>query len=249
MVYKKSLNSRYCLSPGEKSINISMTAYTWKLSYTSCNPDSLTKELYTLCAVNKCSAQCIARLISNEKNSILFFPKVMLKMMLDTSCLAHTAGRNDDLGTRILINSTRIIAAYSPYKVCEADRIYTLTHKSKSFLVIAAFTVADKYIRGLICKRAVNVNRESIMTFYKSLRLDMAYEIEHFLCPADCKRRNYNTAATIKSLLKNSCKGRSIVRRSIVNTISIGGLHNNIIGSSDTLRITYKRLLCVAYIA
>ena len=164
-----------------------MTADTGELSYPCRDLYGLAEEFDPLGSVHKGSAKGISSLISDEKNGILLFPEVMLEVVLDTSGFAHTAGGYDDLGTGILIDSSRIIAADRSYEVVEAYRIYAAADEGKGFLVVAALTVAYEYIRSLIGEGTVHIYREAIVVLYKSLGFDMANKVEYLLSPADSK--------------------------------------------------------------
>ena len=92
MIYEEFLHSLDGLSPVHKTVDIRMAADTRKLFDMSGNFYSFTEQLYTLCPLDKGTAESISCLIAHEKDRICLDPQVMLEMVLDTSCLAHTAG-------------------------------------------------------------------------------------------------------------------------------------------------------------
>ena len=109
VVDKHLFSAFYMAYPCVEPVNISVTAYACKHEYLCLYAYFLTEQLDCLCAFYKASAECIERLIAHEKNGVFGLPEVVLEVVLDASCFAHSAGGNDYLRDAVKVYCTGFI--------------------------------------------------------------------------------------------------------------------------------------------
>ena len=112
-MYYKYLYRRLFLKapyPVEKPFLVGMAADTRNLDDLRFYLNGLSKQLNTIRSLQKRPAQCPHRLIANKDNSTLFSPKIVFKMMPDSSCLTHSGSRNDHFRLLVKIDGLAVVA-------------------------------------------------------------------------------------------------------------------------------------------
>ena len=170
-------------------------------------------------------------------------------MVLDTSRLAHTARRNDDLRAHVLVYRAGVVARQRADKPFKRDWIYAAAHEGESLFVVAALAVVDENVGRLVGEGAVDVHGEVVVSRDEPVVLYLAQEVEHLLRSADRKRRNNNASAAVKGGLEHLGQRGDVVGGAVVDAVAVGGLHNDVVGGVDVLRIADERLVNIADIA
>ena len=169
--------------------------------------------------------------------------------MFYSACLAHTACGNYYLRCVDKVYGSWLVTCDSNIKSAESDRIYALVHIGHCLFIETGIFVLVEYLRCLDSKWRIHIHRKIPMTRHHILRLDMPYNIQQFLSSAHCKWRYNKISSPIKGLLNDLCKTLCIVLRLIMATVTVCGLHYNIICLRYILRISDKRLVKVPYIS
>ena len=100
-----------------------------------------------------------------------------------------------------------------------------------------------------ICQRAVYIDFEIIVSMHASFFLDLTDKIQHFLCTANCKRRNDYTSSTVKGMLDHFGKHCYIIRAFTVASVTVSRFHDYIICIMEINRILDQWLIQVTDIA
>ena len=103
--------------------------------------------------------------------------------------------------------------------------------------------------RCFICQRTVYIDFEVIVSMHASFFLDLTDKIQHFLCTANCKRRNDYTSSTVKGMLDHFGKHCYIIRAFTVASVTVSGFHDYIICIMEIDRIFDQWLIQVTDIA
>ena len=93
-----------CLDPIEKALLVCVTACAVQDGDLGVYGDILAEQPDLLHAVQQCPSQRALGLIARDKNDVLRYPEVVLQVVPDAARVAHTAGRQDDLGARIAVD-------------------------------------------------------------------------------------------------------------------------------------------------
>ena len=125
----------------------------------------------------------------------------MFQMMLDSTCITHTAGRDNHLAVFIIVDGSGVITCDRCTKSRKHQRVDSLLYQCDCFLIKTVILMLIKDRCRFICQRTVNINLKVIMSFDTVFFLDLADKIQHFLCTADCKGRNYDISAPVKGSL------------------------------------------------
>ena len=173
----------------------------------------------------------------------------MFQMMLDSSCVTHTARRNDHLAVLIIVDGSGVIACDGCTESREHQRVDSLLDQCDRFFVKAVILMFIKDRRRLVCQRAVDIDLEVAMSRDAVFFLDLPDKIEHFLCTADCKGRDDNASTSVKRMLDDFRKDCYIVRAFAVASVTIGGFHDNIICIVEVSRVLDQRLMEVSDIS
>ena len=103
--------------------------------------------------------------------------------------------------------------------------------------------------RCFICQRTVYIDFEVIVSMHASFFLDLTDKIQHFLCTANCKRRNDYTSSTVKGMLDHFGKHCHIIRAFTVASVTVSRFHDYIICIMEINRILDQWLIQVTDIA
>ena len=103
--------------------------------------------------------------------------------------------------------------------------------------------------RCFICQRTVYIDFEVIVSMHASFFLDLTDKIQHFLCTANCKRRNDYTSSTVKGMLDHFGKHCYIIRAFTVASVTVSRFHDYIICIMEINRILDQWLIQVTDIA
>ena len=125
----------------------------------------------------------------------------MFQVMLDSSCITHTARRNDHLAVLIIVDGSGVIACDGCTESREHQRVDSLLDQCDRFFIEAVILMFIKDRRRLICQRAVDIDLEVAMSCDTVFFLDLPDKVQHFLCTADRKRRDDNASASVKRML------------------------------------------------
>ena len=100
-----------CLRPVQKPVYICMAADSGHPADFRCYLHSLTKQFHLCGTFQQSPARCSNCLVSYKKYCISRVPQIVFQMMLDTSCIAHTAGGNNHLAVFVKIDGSGIICS------------------------------------------------------------------------------------------------------------------------------------------
>ena len=109
----------------------------------------------------------------------------MFQVMLDSSCITHTARRNDHLAVLIIVDGSGVIACDGCTESREHQRVDSLLDQCDRFFIEAVILMFIKDRRRLICQRAVDIDLEVAMSCDTVFFLDLPDKVQHFLCTAD----------------------------------------------------------------
>ena len=100
-----------------------------------------------------------------------------------------------------------------------------------------------------ICQRAVDIDLKVIVSMHASFSFNLTDKIQHFLCTANCKRRNNYASSTVKGMLDHFGKHCHIIRSVAVTSVTVSRFHDYIICIMEINRILDQWLVQVTDIA
>ena len=100
-----------------------------------------------------------------------------------------------------------------------------------------------------ICQRAVDIDLKVIVSMHASFSFNLTDKIQHFLCTANCKRRNNYASSTVKGMLDHFGKHCHIIRSVAVTSVTVSRFHDYIICIMEINRILDQWLIQVTDIA
>ena len=170
-------------------------------------------------------------------------------MMFDSTGIAHTTCRNNHLAVFIKVDRFGIIAGNGSLESREHQRVDALLHQCHRFFIKAVINMFIKDRRCFICQRAVYIDFEIIVSMHASFFLDLTDKIQHFLCTANCKRRNDYASSTVKGMLDHFGEHCHIIRPVAMTSVTISGFHDYIICIMEIDRIFDQWLIQITDIA
>ena len=206
-----------------------MTADTRHLTDLCAYSNRLTKQFNFGRTFDQGTAKRSDCLIPNKQNRIVRIPQIMFQMMFDSAGIAHTARGNDNLAVFVKVDRFGIIAGNGSPESREHQRVDALLHQCHRFFIKAVINMFIKDRRCFICQRTVYIDFEVIVSMHASFFLDLTDKIQHFLCTANCKRRNDYTSSTVKGMLDHFGKHCHIIRSVAVTSVTVSGFHDYII--------------------
>ena len=238
-MYHKHPSGRFPkgLHPFQQMLLVCVSADSGQILDFCMNLNRFTKQLYLFCSVQQHISKGARYLITYEKNRGIFSPEIMFQMMANPSCLAHTGSRNNYNGLFNKINHFGFITGNSHFKSRKTNGVLPFAHQFQGLLIKTFFHIFMKNAGGLHCQRAVYVHLKILKFRQKALRFDFPQKIQHFLCSAHGKSRNHHIPSSGKCIFAHLCKFFCIIRRILMETVSIGGFHNHIIGLPNILGI------------
>ena len=231
--------------PAIQTILICMTADTGQYTDLCLYFNIFTKQLHMLRTFYNGAAQCSVRLVSNKQNGRFLSPQIMLQMMLDTSGITHTAGRNDNLRFLVKVDHLGFISGNCCLQSRKTNWIDTSIYQIKRIFV-KVFHLLHKNTGSLNCQRTVHVYLKIIVSVDQLIFLDLTDKIQHFLRPAHCKCRNNHITAPVKGLLDHIRQILNIVRSRSMAAVAISGFHHDIVCILNIVRIPDQWLMFIA---
>ena len=212
--------------------------------------DLLTEQLDLGSAVQQAAAQTALCLIAHEDHGALLPPQIMLQMMADTACIAHTAGRNDDLGHLVGVQSTGLLGGFGEPQIIEGQHLDAVLHQLNGLLIQITGQITGENGGGGLCQRTVHIYREVGHRGHQPPLLDLPDEIQQFLGTSHCKGRDDHVAALGKGAVQNPCQILGIFAFALpVFPVAVGAFGDDIIGLAQIGRIPDDGLLDIADIA
>ena len=166
--------------------------------------------------------------------------------MADAACLAHAAGRDDDLGHPVGVDHPGLIAGHTDLQPRELDGVDALGQQRPGILVKAVGVGIFEDAGRLNGKGAVDVDREIAMAGDQTLFFDLPDKIEQLLSTAHRKAGDDHIAAPVKGALQDPAQLPHIVRPGTVAAVAIRRLHKHIVRVPDRCRVLDDGLMLVA---
>ena len=170
--------------------------------------------------------------------------------MLDAAGIAHAGGTDDDLGIVVLQDRLGLLCRDGQPQARESNGVDSLADQRHSLLVIAFIFIFQKDLRCLHRQRTVHIDGEIFVVRHHIVLLDLPQIIEHDLGPSHRKGGDDNISASGKGIPEDL--GEFLDRRRpvpLVQTVAVGGLHDDIIRRIRQRRILEQRLVLIADIA
>ena len=105
------------IHPGQQALAVGMARKARQLTDLCLHVDGLTEQLDIDGTIDQGAPQRSHGLIAHKKDRALRPPQIVLEVVADAACLAHAAGRDDDLGHRsalIIRDSSLVTLTCSP---------------------------------------------------------------------------------------------------------------------------------------
>ena len=215
--------------PLQQALPVGMARKAGKLADLGLHLDGLAEELDVRCPLQQGAAQRAHGLIAHEEDGALLPPEVVLEVVADTARLAHSAGRDDDLGHGVGVDGAGLVAGDADLQARELDGVDALGQQGVGLLVEAGGVGILEDAGGLDGQRAVDVDREAAVAGDKVLLLDLTDEVEQLLRASHRKARDDHIAAPVEGALQNFCQLAHIVGLGAVAAVAVGGLHKDIV--------------------
>ena len=226
-----------------------MTAHAGQHGDLGVHGDLVAEDLHGLFPVVELAPERAHRLIAHKEHGALRPPEVILQVVADASGVAHAARGEDDLGRPVVVERHGVLFGDGGVQVVKIQRIHAAADERARLVVEKARVGLQKDARGLVCKRAVDVDRKVRMPVHHAGVLDLADEIQQLLRAADGKRRDDDVAAAVKRALDAVGKRTEIIRPFTVAAVAIGRLDEHVVRARDGLRVAQERLIHVADVA
>ena len=197
--------------PVQKTIHICMSADSFQYLDSGIDRDILSKQLYTLCTLNQFSSKRSDCLISHKTDRAFRTPQIVLQMMPDPSCFAHTGCRQDNFRFCIKVDLSGLVTGNRRLQTPEQQRIDPLIYQFHCFLIKTSFDIFIKHIRSFDCKRTVHIYFKSRKFRKQILFFDLTDKVQNLLRTSNRKRRNHHIAAFLECLSQNPCKLSHII--------------------------------------
>ena len=137
----------------------------------------LTEELHALRAVEQLAAERAGRLEADEHHCAVSAPEVVLEMVADAPRVAHTGGRNDDLGCFVEVEHPGFLGRLDQVQVREGEHVCAVLHQLERGLVQIAVQVAAEHRGRRLGERRVDIDREIGHGLHEPLILDLTDEV------------------------------------------------------------------------
>ena len=232
--------------PPQQTFSVRMAGHAGELAQFCLHLNRFTEQFYRRGTFQQGAAQRAHRLIAHEQNGALRPPQIVLEVVADAACLAHTAGREDDLWHAVCIDHAGFITGHRDAQPREGDRINAFFQQSAGVRIKAVRVGIFKDAGRLDGKRAVNVHREVAVPLHKALFLDLTDKVEHLLRAAHRKAGNDHIAAPVKGALQDLRQLAHIVRLRAVAAVAVGRFHKGVVRLFDVSRILDDGLIQIA---
>ena len=235
--------------PGQQAVPVGVTRKTGELADLCLHLDGLAEQFHVGGTFDQGAAQRSDGLITDKQNRTFRPPQVVLQVVADAACLAHAAGRDDDLGHPVGVDHPGFIAGHADPQPRELDGIDALRQKGAGLLIEAVGVGILENAGRLDGKGAVDVDGEIPVAGDETFFLDFPDEIEQLLGAAHRKAGDDHIAAPVKGALQDLRQLTHIVRPRAVGAVAVGGLHKDVIRILDVGRVLDDGLMLVADIA
>ena len=232
--------------PGQQALAVGMTRKARQLTDLCLHVDGLTEQLDIDGAIDQGAPQRSHGLIAHKKDRALRPPQIVLEVVADAACLAHAAGRDDDLGHPVGVDHPGLIAGHADLQPRELDGVDALGQQRPGILVKAVGVGIFEDAGRLNGKGAVDVDREIAVAGDQPLFFDLPDKVEQLLGTAHRKAGDDHIAAPVKGALQDPAQLPHIVRAGTVAAVAIRRLHKHIVCVPDRCRVLDDGLMLVA---
>ena len=235
--------------PAQQSVPVCVAGHAGELADLRLHLDGLAEQLDRGGPLDEGAAQGAHCLIAYEQDGALRPPQVVLEVMTDAACLAHAAGRQDDLGRAVSVDHTGLITGHGDPQPRHPDGVDALFQQGAGLLVEAVRVCVPEDAGGLGSQRAVDVDREVAVPFDQPFFLDLPQKIQHLLGATHRKTGHDHIAAPVKGALQDFSQLVHIIRARAVQPVAVGGLHEHIVRLADIGGVLDDGLVQIADIA
>ena len=169
-------------------------------------------------------------------------------MVLDPSCITHTAGRKDHLRAGIFIDRPGIVAGDGCFQSRKANGVDALLQQLHSLVIKIAPHMRPENVGGFICQWAVYPYLKIVMVPNHFVFLDLTDKIQHLLRTPNCKRWDHHISSPVKGPLDHLRERCGIIHRCIMAPIPVSRFHDHVICTLWILRVTDQWLVEVSNI-
>ena len=173
--------------------------------------------------------RCTDCLISHKQNRTFRSPQIVFQVMLNPTGIAHTTGRDNDLRAVVKVDGFGFFTGDGKFQSRERDRIDSFIDQLHRLFIKTVFVVFIKYSSCSYCQRTIHKHRETIVSLYHMICLDLTDKIKHLLCSSHCKRRDHHIPSPVEGSLDHSCQLIFIAGPWTMAAVTVGRLHHHII--------------------
>ena len=235
--------------PAQQSVPVCVAGHAGELADLRLHLNGLAEQLDRGGALDEGAAQSAHCLIAYEQDGALRPPQVVLEVMADAACLAHAAGRQDDLRRAVGVDHTGLVTGHGDPQPRHVDGVDALFQQGAGLLVEAVRVCVPEDAGGLGSQRAVDVDREVAVPFDQPFFLDLPQKIQHLLGATHRKTGHDHIAAPVKGALQDFSQLVHIIRARAVQPVAVGGLHEHIVRLADIGGVLDDGLVQIADIA
>ena len=150
-------------------------------------------------------------------------------MVADAAGVAHTAGREDDLGGQVRVDHPGFVAGDADPQPREGDGVDPRVQQGPGVGVKTVLAGIPEDAGGLDGQGAVDVHREIAVAGHQVFLLDLPHEVEQLLGAAHRKAGDDHVAAPVKGALQNIHQLFDVVGAGRMAAVAIGGLHDDVV--------------------
>ena len=209
----------------------------------------LTEQLHTGSAVQQGTAQRTGRLEAHEHDAALRPPQVILQVVPDAACVAHTGGGQDHLGGAVHIQQLGLLHRLRQVQAGEAEHMGAVLHQRQRLLVQIAPQVAAEDGGGPLGQRTVHIHWEVLHGLHQILILDLPDKVQQLLGAAHGEGGDHHVAAPAQCLVDDLGQLVGIAPHLRVVAVAVGTLHHHIVCPGEELGVPDDGLIHVADIA
>ena len=237
------------VDPLQQTLPVGVARKAGELADLRLHLDGLAKQLDRGGPLDEGAAQGAHCLIAYEQDGALRPPQVVLEVVADAACLAHAAGRQDDLRRAVSVDHTGLVTGHGDPQPRHPDGVDALFQQGAGLLVEAVRVGVLEDAGGLDGQRAVDVHREIAVALDQTFFLDLPDEIEQLLRAAHRETGDDHIAAPVKGALQYSGQFADVIRAGAMEPVAVGGFHHHIIGIGQIGRVLDEGLVLVADVA